>query len=772
MIKKIDNNWKFIGNYKKTYLKTIPTDAIDVMLPHNVKDLPHAYFSEKEYQFVSTYFKTIKIDEATKDNKYFLKFDGVMLKAHVYFNNHDYGEFISGYLPFSVDVTKDIKKGENKLIVVVDSREDKLIPPFGFVVDYLTFGGIYRDVFLETKPNNYIEDIYVHGSINGNITISPTLSTNSKEESLSYELYFNDKLVKKFKENKIKINNPKLWDTNTPNLYTLKTTLTIDGKSDVVTRKFGFRDAIFKEDGFYLNNKKIKLIGLNRHQAYPYVGYAMPKNAQEDDANILKNEIGVNAVRCSHYPPSDYFLNKCDEIGLLVIDEVPGWQHIGKEDEWRNNFYDFIKRMVLKDRKFTSIILYGIRIDESPDDHELYSKANQIAHEFDEFRQTTGVRNFKHSECLEDVYAFNDFSGDRLSHGLDNPKTVHKDHKPYLVTEFMGHIKPTKNYDTEEYRITTALRFAKIIDDTYRYPNISGSFGWCAFDYNTHKDFGSGDHICHHGVYDMYRNAKLTSAIYKSQNESKPYLEVLGNKNIGDYCAAVGGKIYVATNLDYLDFYINDELVNRFYPDKNDYAYMPHPLIMVDDLLGNRMKEKFSKKDTKRINEVFNYIAFNGYGNLPLKCVLKVGLVLLHTHKKVQDFFDLYTKYMQNWGNESSGYTFKGYKNGKLAITKSLSPSTSFHLTYELVNPTVELEDSYDVARISIKYLDQNDSIMNYAFMPLELETNKNLEIIGPHLISLIGGQISFYVKCLKVGDGIIKIKSEKEIKTLKIHIK
>lgn len=81
-----------------------------------------------------------------------------------------------------------------------------------------------------------------------------------------------------------------------------------------------------RQDGFYLNGKKVKLRGLNRHQSYPYVGYAMPESMQRMDADILKYELGVNAVRTSHYPQSHYFIDQCDRIGLLVFMEIPGWR--------------------------------------------------------------------------------------------------------------------------------------------------------------------------------------------------------------------------------------------------------------------------------------------------------------------------------------------------------------------------------------------------------------------------------------------------------------
>ena len=124
--------------------------------------------------------------------------------------------------------------------------------------------------------------------------------------------------------------NALLWDIDNPNLYDIKVELyRNDTLLDEKIIRFGFRKIEARADGFCLNYQKIKIRGLNRHQSYPYVGYAMPKSIQEEDELILKNELGVNAVRTSHYPNSAHFINKCDEIGLLVFTEIPGWQHIG-----------------------------------------------------------------------------------------------------------------------------------------------------------------------------------------------------------------------------------------------------------------------------------------------------------------------------------------------------------------------------------------------------------------------------------------------------------
>ena len=770
---KISDNWKFISDYKTSYLKELPKNMIKVDLPHSVKEEPYNYFNEESYQFVSTYAKEIEVKEDLTEKAVFLQFDGVMLKGHIYLNNKDMGFFISGYLPYKLDVTGVLTIGKNNLIVVVDTREDKTIPPFGLVVDYLTFGGIYRDVFLEIKPKKHIIDLYANGDMNGNLKIIYNVSENvTTNYTMNYKLYFLDKLASEFSNNETKINDVNLWDTTVPNLYTLIATLTDEGITDSLTVRFGFKTAKFTTNGFYLNGNPLKLLGLNRHQAYPYVGYAMPKNAQEEDAYILKEEIGVNTVRCSHYPPSDYFLNKCDELGLLVIDEVPGWQYIGKDDVWRNNFYDFLKRMVLKDRKFTSVIAYGVRIDESIDDHELYSKANEIVHTLDPFKATTGVRNFKTSEMLEDVYSYNDFSCDNRNHGLDNPKSVKTQNRPYMVTECMGHMHPYKPFDTYSWRLETTLRYARLIDDTYKYKAINGVIAWCAFDYNTHKDFGSGDRVCYHGVYDMHRNEKMTSYIYKSQQEKYPFFEILSNMTQGDSPAAISGYLYCATNADYIELFRNNEFINRFYPDTKEYPNTSHPLIKIDDFIGERFKEKMSAKDAKRIKLAINYVACNGYKKIPFKIMFKIILVALRNHLRFTDFYALYGKYIQSWGDEITNYTVVAYKGGKEIGRKEIGPSTSWHLEAKTNNPVIELDGSYETSRISIFLVDQFENLAVYSTELLNLKATGPLEIIGPNTVNLIAGQISVYLKAKQKGKGTLIISSKNEEIRVNIVVK
>src|SRR5699024_1546484 len=146
------------------------------------------------------------------------------------------------------------------------------------------------------------------------------------------------------------------WSPENPNLYDL---VILEEEDILYQQKVGFRRAEFTKDGFYLNGENYPIIGLNRHQDYPYVGYAMPEEWQVEDVNVLKYQLGLNLVRTSHYPQSPAFIAACDEIGLLVFEEIPGWQHIG-EGEWQDVLLQNVREMVVRDRNHPSVILWGV----------------------------------------------------------------------------------------------------------------------------------------------------------------------------------------------------------------------------------------------------------------------------------------------------------------------------------------------------------------------------------------------------------------------------
>lgn len=279
-----------------------------------------------------------------------------------------------------VELAKYLKYGEDNVLAVrVDSRENLNIPPFGYAIDYMTFGGMYREVYVQVRNKTHLADVFVKSQIHPlQVTTEITVQNISDGITLQQEIRkkgegaYSPLGQKPVKQTNVQTVFPVqeicLWEPENPHLYEIRTSLwkngeMIDARVDIT----GFREAGFRKDGFYLNGKKLRLRGLNRHQSYPYVGYAAPASMQIFDADILKKELGVNAVRTSHYPQSQDFIRRCDEIGLLVFTEFPGWQHIGDE-EWKRQAVQNLKEMIVQYRNHPSIILWGVRINESQDD--------------------------------------------------------------------------------------------------------------------------------------------------------------------------------------------------------------------------------------------------------------------------------------------------------------------------------------------------------------------------------------------------------------------
>ena len=762
-------NWMF-SIYNPSHLEgVIENDFKTIDLPHNAVDIPYSNFDEKMTHGIFSYVKIFTADEAWKNQLIRILFEGVAHQAIIYLNKKQVAFHQGGYTPFEVDLSPDLIYGElNELLVVVDTHENPGIPPFGGVVDYLGYGGIYREVSLIITPKLYIKDIFIQTDGTQNVPI--IIETASSIGELVVTIFNDQKLIVGHKKTLIAhtetildflIDYPLLWDLKTPHLYTVVVEYYVTQKLyDSISETFGIRKAEFKKDGFYLNGKRIKLRGLNRHQSYPYVGYAMPKQAQIEDAEILKNELFVNIVRTSHYPQSKHFLKRCDEIGLLVFEEIPGWQHIG-DLSWQELSCSNVRDMIMRDRNHPSIILWGVRINESPDHHDYYLRTNQIARDLDPTRQTGGVRNLQHSEFFEDVYTYNDFSHQGNNPGLEAKKKITKD-VPYLVTEYNGHMFPTKRFDMEERRLEHAKRHMHVIDTMMKPDNgISGAIGWCMSDYNTHQEFGSGDKICYHGVLDMFRIPKMASFAYQTQQDEFPVLEVSSTMNIGEHTAGALSNVHVFTNMDYIKVYKNDEFIKTFLPDQKNYPYMTHPPVIINDFIGETLKnnEKMSTSDAELTKRIL--MAVSTYGNhLPLKHKLQILYLLKKYKMTYDDGVKMFYKYLSGWGTKMVGYRFEGYLNNEMKISVIKENNTAFNYIVESKRDELKIEDTYDVERFVISKVNQHQELIPYAFDTVTVKVSDHLELIGPSQIALVGGAIGFWVRTKSKGKATITIET------------
>jgi beta-galactosidase len=671
-----------------------------IVIPHTNVRLPWHSFDEKSYEFVSSYRRRFKLPPEARGHRVFVDFEGVMTASTVWINGERLGEYKGGYTPFSFDLTPHIDfGGENLLAVDVDSSERPDIPPFGYQIDYLTFGGIYREVSLRIVPATFIENVFAkpkdvlteHPSLDVDCYLQHMEATRDPL-TLEISLREGDLVLAKGAQrvppaqataepvvHTIHVDNLgsiKLWDLTRPNLYTVQVRLLRGTQPlDEVSRTIGFREAQFTDHGFELNGKVIKLRGLDHHQTFPFVGQAMPSRVQRRDAIILRNQLKCNIVRTSHYPQSRHFLDACDQIGLLVLEEIPGWQHIGDEP-WKLISIDNVGRMIRRDWNHPSIILWGVRINESKDDHDFYVRTNALAHKLDPTRQTGGIRYFQESEFLEDVFTMNDFG-----FPLKPPN-----HPRYLNTEFVGHTYPTKTIDQVERLTEHTLRHARIHDQLASNPQYAGGIGWCAFDYNTHGDFGSGDRICYHGVTDMFREPKPAAGFYKSQCNpaEEVVLEPAFHWARGD--ASVGfSKAVMCSNCDHIKLYIADELIAEVDPDRKTFQHLQYAPFIVE------------------LGDLFH----NKWGDLRLE----------------------------------------GYIQGKQVIVKKYSGKGVDQKFTLLPDDTSLIADGADTTRVVLRVTDEFDAIRPFANDAINFELEGPAEIIGDNPFAVVGGTGAIWIR-------------------------
>lgn len=783
----LNNNWSFSPEFTDDMIQEDYDESgmERVRIPHTCKEVPFHYLDERIYQMICGYRRSIFAPESWRDKSVVLTLDGAAHSAQIFINGKLVKEHHCGYTAFSVEIGNLLRYGQNnQLTVRVNSREDQNIPPFGYVVDYMTFGGIYRDVYLDVREKEYLEDVFIK------TFLPPELKSHPMEtESERYPakivsiiqicsdnirnpekepLYIRQTLLNRDNEeitlgetvisgNEVEIEEAVsdifLWELNHPCLYKLKTELVRAG--NVIDRRvdtFGFRKAEFQTDGFYLNGNKLKIRGLNRHQSYPYVGYAMPESMQKQDAEILKQELGCNAVRTSHYPQSHYFIERCDEIGLLVFMEIPGWQHIGDEN-WKKQAIQNVRDMIVQYRNHPSIILWGVRINESADDDEFYIRTNAAAHELDDSRPTGGVRAHKRSHLFEDVYTYNDFSHDGKAPGCEPKKNITSDlNKPYLISEYNGHMYPTKAFDDEEHRREHALRHARVLDAVAGQKDIAGSFGWCMFDYNTHKDFGSGDRICYHGVMDMFRNPKMAAYVYASESEEgETVLELSSSMDIGEHPGCNRGETYIFSNADSVRMYKNDQFIKEYTRKDSPFRNLKHGPILLDDFIGDEMKKsgEFTDKQAEEIKSALNYTAIHGYGHYPAWVIGIALKAILFYHMKPEDAVTLYNRYVGDWGGSSTVYRFEAIKEGEIVKTIVKKPMTASHIDVTVSSTELFEKRSYDVAEVRIVIRDENGNQLFYFGEPVIARTEGPIAVIGPNAVPVRGGMTGIYVKSL-----------------------
>ena len=453
-------------------------------------------------------------------------------------------------------------------------------------------------------------------------------------------------------------------------------------------------------------------------------------------------------MRTSHYPQSQYFLDECDRLGLLVFTELPGWQHIG-DGAWKDRACAMLREMLLQNRNHPSIILWGVRINESVDDDEFYTRTNKIAHALDPSRATSGVRYLEKSHLLEDVYAYTDYSYHGRGVGCEARTAVTPDtRKGYLISEFEGAQFPAKSFDDEPHRLAQALRYAAVLNDTIAQQGVAGSFGWCMTDYNTHREFGSGDRISYQGVMDMFRSPKLSAAVYASQktprSPSDIVLEISSSMALGDHPGGFAGACWAFTNAESLRLYRDNDFVAEFTPDRRGrFAALPHPPIEIHDFVGLLLEkyEGIDRTAAPQVAAILNEMRRDALNLSPLSRVRMLSLRL-----SANDLLRMYYKYIGVLGGPSSVYRFEAVWHGRTVRTVVKEPVQSVRLECVVHNPILTDGPTWDCAAVSLRAIDQNGNLLPYCGEAVQLSVEGPVKILGPAIVPLRGGMAGTYL--------------------------
>ena len=620
----LNADWLFGGEYQPGAEAIAYDDSgfATISLPHNSASLSWSNWNQSTWQ--STFIYRRHVDGATlfpsgqPGNRVFADFDGVMVSTTVVCNNEVVGQHQGGYTPFSLELTQYLTHHDNVLSVIVDSQ-CLPVPPIVYNntpgwIDFMQPGGIYRDVNLRVVPQVFVSDLYAvprdvlsHSPTVGvqcTIDSGPQVKNSNSPATLVVELLdgghsiaSHSLSVKVGKTGVITasltlsdLGSITLWSVDNPKLYTVHATLNVPGMgASALSQQIGFREASFRTDGFYLNGKRLQLFGLDRHQLFPYTGMAMPVRVQQRDAQILKNELNCNMVRCSHYPQSPAFLDACDELGLLVWEEAPGWDKVSSDSTWQDLVIQNVRDMIIRDRSRPSVIIWGTRLNETDDYPALWAATRQVAKDLDPSRPTSGAMKIHSSSgWAQDVFAYNDYSVSDEGNAALLPALPGV---PYLITESVGVVetKPQQHFmwtDEPSLLVRQAQLHAQAQNAALSSNSYAGMLAWCAFDYASLQ--GRPSNVKWAGVADMFRVLKPGAGIYQAQVSPQVravivpvfFWEPGGTQPT---VATTAGKSMIASNCEQLEIFIDGGHVTTGLPalDNPLYSNLAHPPFFV-----------------------------------------------------------------------------------------------------------------------------------------------------------------------------------------------
>ncbi|MFI5187175.1 MAG: beta-galactosidase GalA, partial [Chitinophagales bacterium] len=574
---------------------------------------------------IGWYRKHFIVPGADSGSRFQIQFDGVFRNASIWLNGFYVGNNLSGYMGASYDVTDYVNfNRDNVLVVRVDASQYE-----GW---FYEGAGIYRHVWLNEYDNLHIADggLFVYADIqskNATVNIETTIENNNlSSANCTVYSYITDRDGKKLAQTKeqplslaidskgtikqkILLNNARLWSLEDPYLYRVVSIIKSGNKViDAIKQRFGIRSLRFDgEQGFFLNGKHLKIQGMCNHQDHAGVGSALPDYLQYYRVRLLK-DMGVNACRTSHNPPTPEFLEACDSLGMLVLDEN---RLLNSSSEYINQF----ERLILRDRNHPSVFLWSIANEEGWIQTNSFGKRiaqTLIAKQ----KELDPSRTCTYAADVANVYkGVNEVIPVRgFNYRQFGAADYHRDHpnQPLLGTEMGSTVTTRGIYEKDSIR-------AYVPDEDITFPwwsstaetwwNLAapnnywiGGFVWTGFDYRGEPTPFSWPNInSHFGIMDMCGFPKNIFYYYQSWWSDKDVLHISPHWN---WKGKEGQPIdvWVNSNADNVELFLNGNSLGKKDMPRNSHLqwsvpYAPGKLEAVGYRNGKKLTAKVETTD-------------------------------------------------------------------------------------------------------------------------------------------------------------------------------
>lgn len=613
----LNSRWQFTRSAHDLPMAQISAMSWEtVTLPHTPQIEPMLVNSQ--FQGYSWYKKHIEVKPEWRDKKIFVRFEGAMNIADIYLNGKQMAHHKGGYLPFTIDISENLDpNGNNALLVKLDNTDNAITGPKPLhKLDFNTYGGLYRSVNLLVKDPLHITDEMLAGEVAGGgvfvtypkvaesasrIAVKTHVANESDTDTtftVVQKLYYDGQLIVDTGKNlslkpssqihveqELDVKDAKLWSPASPNLYELRTQLWRD-KSLVEnkTTKIGIREFAFNEQHeLLINGEKTFLRGVNRHQEYPHVGYATSPEADYRDAYKIKSA-GFDYVRLSHYPHSPAFMRAADELGLVLIDAILGWQYVSDSAEFKQHVLQTCRDMIRRDRNHPSVLAWECSLNESRMGDELiqsfhnvvkqefpngYSAGWQLGYDIYLQARQHRLKHYSEPEYPYNVSEYGDWEYYAQNAGLNQDDWADLKSEERSSRQLLS--------SGEKRLLQQARNIQEAHNDNLQIPAFADGY-WVMFDYNR----GYADDLEASGIMSLYRLPKYSYYFFQSQRPPTQYSEAFESGPMvfiaSEWQPHSSTNVKVYSNAEEVELWLNGTLIDRQKPKRDALSsHLAHP---------------------------------------------------------------------------------------------------------------------------------------------------------------------------------------------------